>query len=178
VSEPSDPSEANDLIEPSDASDWRRRVDAVWAQAETLGDDEVIRRIDAIADERPADDPVALFERAGARDSAGLEAQAELLYRSAIGNGLAGSEHVQAHIQLASTIRNLGRPLEAIALLEAIEPEAGEFRDAVAAFRALALVDAGDARHAASVALAALAPHLARYRVSVAAYAAELAASA
>ena len=175
MSHPSDPSDPHHA---RDETDWRYRIDAVWAQAETLGDEEVIRRIDAIADERPGDDPVALFERAGARDSAGLEAQAELLYRSAIANGLSGSAHVQAHIQLASTIRNLGRPLEAIALLEAIEPQAGQLRDAVAAFRALALVDAGDARHAASVALAALAPHLARYRVSVAAYAAELAASA
>ena len=92
--------------------------------------------------------------------------------------GLTGSERVQAHVQLASTIRNLGRPLESIALLDAIEPEAGELHDAVVAFRALAMVDAGDARLAASEALAALAPHLPRYRVSLAAYAAELAASA
>jgi hypothetical protein len=159
-------------------NDWQQRIDAVWAEAEALGGDEVIRLIDAIADERPGDDPVALFERAGARDSAGLEAQAELLYRSAIASGLAGSERVQAHIQLASTLRNLGRPLEAIALLDAVEPDSGELRDAVVAFRALALVDAADARRAASDALSALAPHLPRYRVSVAAYAAALVASA
>lgn len=159
-------------------NDWQHRVDAVWEHASTLGDDEVIRRIDALAAERPADDPVALFERAGARDSAGLEAQAELLYRSALAGGLSGAERVQAHVQLASTIRNLGRPLESIALLDEIEPDAGELRDAVVAFRALALIDAGDARRAASDALAALAPHLPRYGVSLAAYAAELAASA
>jgi len=159
-------------------NDWQGRIDAVWAEAEGLGDDAVIRLIDAIAAERPENDPNALFERAGARDSAGLEADAEPLYRTALANGLTGIERVQAHVQLASTIRNLGRPLESIELLDAIEPEAGELRDAVAAFRALALVDAGDARQAASVALAALAPHLPRYRVSVTAYAAELAASA
>lgn len=159
-------------------SDWQHRIDAVWATADELGDEEVIRRIDALAAERPDGDPVALFERAGARDSAGLEADAEPLYRAALANGLAGSERVQAHVQLASTIRNLGRPLESIELLDAIEPDAGELHDAVVAFRALALVDAGDARRAASDALAALAPHLQRYRVSVAAYAADLAASA
>ncbi|MDQ0892541.1 tetratricopeptide repeat protein [Agromyces ramosus] len=159
-------------------SDWQHRIDAVWAAADDLGDAEVIRRIDAIAAERPEGDPAALFERAGARDSAGLEVDAEPLYRAALANGLAGSERVQAHVQLASTIRNLGRPLEAIELLDAIEPDAGELHDAVVAFRALALVDAGDARRAASDALAALAPHLQRYRVSVAAYAADLAASA
>jgi len=159
-------------------NDWQRRIDAVWDAAGGLGDDEVIRRIDVLADERPDGDPLALFERAGARDSAGLEAEAERLYRRAIDAGLSGSERVQAQIQLASTVRNLGRPLESLALLDAIEPESGELRDAVAAFRALALIDAGDARHAASVALAALAPHLARYRVSVAAYAEGLTASA
>jgi hypothetical protein len=158
--------------------DWQQRVDAVWASADELGDDEVVRRIDALAAERPADDPVALFERAGARDSAGREAEAETLYRRALARGLDGSERVQAHIQLASTVRNLGRPLEAVALLDAVESESGELRDAVVAFRALALVDAGDARRAASEALAALAPHLLRYRVSLAAYAAELRSSA
>lgn len=158
--------------------DWQRRVDAVWAAADELGDDEVIRRIDALAAERHDGDPIALFERAGARDSAGLEAEAEPLYRAALDRGLDGSLRVQAHIQLASTIRNLGRPIESIALLDAVEADAGELRDAVVAFRALAYASAGDARRAASEALIALAPHLPRYRLSVAAYAAELVASA
>lgn len=157
---------------------WQTRVDGVWAEASELGDHEVIRRIDALAAERPDGDPFALFERAGARDSAGLEVEAERLYRAALANGLDGAGRVRAHVQLASTVRNLGRPLESIELLDEIEPEAGELHDAVVAFRALALVDAGDARRAASDALAALAPHLPRYRVSLAGYAAALAASA
>jgi hypothetical protein len=157
---------------------WQARVDAVWERADEVGDAELIRRIDELAAERPHDDPVALFERAGARDSAGLETEAEPLYMAAIANGLAGSERVQAHIQLASTVRNLGRPLESIALLDAIAPEAGELHDAVVAFRALALVDAGEARRAASDALVALAAHLPRYRRSLAAYADALTASA
>lgn len=161
-----------------DAGDWQRRIDEVWAAADELGDLEVVVRIDELAAERGEGDPLALFERAGARDSAGLELEAEPLYRRAIEGGLIGSERVQAHVQLASTLRNLGRPLEAIALLDEIEPESGELRDAVVAFRALARVDAGDVRRAASDALVALAPHLPRYRVSLAAYAVELAASA
>ena len=159
-------------------SDWQHRIDAVWAAADELGDEEVVRRIDALAAERPDCDPVALFERAGARDSAGREADAEPLYRAALANGLAGSERVQAHVQLASTIRNLGRPAESVELLDAIEPEAAELRDAVVAFRALALIDLGQAVRAASESLTALAPHLPRYRVSLAAYAAEAGASA
>ena len=158
--------------------DWQQRVDAVWAAADELGGNEVIRRIDELAAERPAGDPIALFERAGARDSAGLEAAAEPLYREALARGLNGSERVEAHIQLASTVRNLGRPLEAIELLNEIEPDSGELRDAVVGFRALALVDAGEARRAASDALVALAPHLVRYRVSLSRYAAELGSSA
>jgi hypothetical protein len=43
--------------------------------------------------------------------------------------------------------------------------------DAVRAFLALALVDTGREREAASLALAALAPHLPRYQRSLAAYA-------
>ena len=159
-------------------SDWQERVDAVWAASADLGDAEVIRRIDALAGERAAGDPIALFERAGARDSAGLEADAETLYREALLRGLDGAERVQAHVQLASTIRNLGRAAESVQLLDAIEPDAGELRDAVVAFRALALVDLGDALRAASEVLSALAPHLPRYRVSLAAYARELGSSA
>ena len=159
-------------------SDWQDRVDAVWAAADDLGDAEVVRRIDALAGERPPGDPLALFERAGARDSAGLEAEAEMLYREALERGLDGAGRVQAHIQLASTIRNLGRASESVRLLDAIEPDAGELRDAVVAFRALALIDLGDARRAASEALSALAAHLPRYGVSLAAYARELGSSA
>lgn len=159
-------------------NDWHERVAAVWAAAEEIGDAGVVARIDALAVERPVGDPIALFERAGARDSAGLEAEAEALYQAALANGLDGSERVQAHIQLASTIRNLGRYGESIALLDAIEPEAGELRDAVVAFRALALIDAGKPIRAAAEVLGALAPHLPRYRVSLVAYAAAAAASA
>ena len=63
--------------------DWQSRVDAVWAD-ESLDDHAVMAAIDALAAERDADDPVALFERAGARDSAGEEAEAEVLYRRAL----------------------------------------------------------------------------------------------
>jgi tetratricopeptide (TPR) repeat protein len=155
--------------------DWQERVDAVWADA-SLSEDAVVAAIDALADERPADHPVALFERAGARDSAGREAEAEVLYRRALAIGLDDGRRTRATIQLASTIRNLGQTDEALALLRAEyerEPR-GELHDAAAAFYALALVSAGEAVTAASVALEALAPHLPRYTRSVRGYAAEL----
>ena len=157
------------------SSDWDDRIEAVWSD-DALGDAERITRIDALAAERPEEDARALFERAGARDAAGLEAEAEPLYRRALEGGLDNHHRTQAVIQLASTLRNLGRHAEALALLRGeYERGAGApLHDATAAFYALALVSSGDAVEAASVALKALAPHLPRYTGSVAAYAEEL----
>lgn len=152
-------------------TDWQSEVDAVWAAADELGDAEVIRRIDALAAVLPEGDPRGPFEAGGARDSAGLEAEAEAYYRRALALGLSGRARVEALIQLASTVRVLGRPDEALALLDAIGADAGDLADAVTGFRALALVDAGDPRRAASEALEALAAHLPQYRRSLAAYA-------
>lgn len=156
--------------------DWQDRVDAVWGD-DSLGPDDVIDRIDALAAERIADDAVALFERAGARDSAGLEAEAEVLYRRALAIGLDDERRTRATIQLASTIRNLGKTDEALALLrEEYEREPrGALHDATAAFYALALVSSGEPERAASIALQALAPHLPRYTRSVVGYAREIA---
>ncbi|WP_278101760.1 tetratricopeptide repeat protein [Microbacterium proteolyticum] len=157
-------------------SDWQERVDAVWEDT-SLTEQQVIERIDALAAERPEDDPVGLFERAGARDSAGLEAEAEVLYRRALDGGLDDERRARATIQLASTIRNLGKIDEARELLRAEyerEPR-GPLHDAAAAFYALALVSSGESERAASVALQALAPHLPRYTRSVTGYAREIA---
>ncbi len=157
-------------------NDWQSRVDAVWVD-EALSPEAVIERIDALAAERPADDAVALFERAGARDSAGVEDEAEQLYRRALELGLDDERRTRATIQLASTIRNLGKTAEALAMLEAEyerEPP-GPLHDAAAAFYALALVSNAEPERAASVALQALAPHLPRYTRSVTGYAREIA---
>ncbi|SFS05937.1 Tetratrico peptide repeat-containing protein [Microbacterium sp. cf046] len=154
---------------------WTERVEAVWAD-EGATDQERIERIDELARQRPSGDAMALFERAGARDSAGRETEAEPLYREALARGLDEEHRTRAIIQLASTIRNLGRVDESLDLLRA-EYERGApapLPDAAAAFYALALVSKGDAVTAASVALQALAPHLPRYTRSVAAYADEL----
>ncbi|MGM1016553.1 MAG: tetratricopeptide repeat protein [Actinomycetota bacterium] len=148
---------------------WDDRIDAVWAD-DTLTDAQRIERIDALAAERPEDDARALFQSAGARDSAGEEVAAEVLYRAALEAGLSENEHAQAVIQLGSTLRNLGKLDEATALLAAERDRGGELSDAASAFLALALIDAGDPRRAALVAIDALAPHLPRYTRSVRAY--------
>jgi tetratricopeptide (TPR) repeat protein len=157
-------------------SEWDARVEAVWEQSAELGDAAVIERIDGLAAERPADDPRAVFERAGARDYAGHEADAEPLYRRALALGLAEPHRAQAVIQLASTLRNLGRADEAVTLLrdELAQHPDHELADAARAFLALALVSRGDAVAGASVALTALAPHLPLYSRAVERYATEL----
>ena len=55
------------------SADWETRVAAVWKIADTLTPTELVRTIDELAAERPVDDPFALFERACARDTAGIE---------------------------------------------------------------------------------------------------------
>lgn len=73
---------------------------------------------------------------------------------------------------MSSSLRNLGRAGESVALLTA-ERDAGsdELDDAVVGFLALALVDVGREREAVALALGALAPHLARYQRSMGNYA-------
>jgi len=118
---------------------------------------------------------VAAFERAGAFDSTGHSDRAVALYRQALELGLGEERRRRAVIQLASSLRNLGRAPESVALLTA-ERNAGsdDLDDAVSAFLALALVDTGHDREAVSLALTALSRHLTRYQRSLANYAREL----
>jgi hypothetical protein len=154
--------------------DWQRRVDDVWSDR-SLDDTARIAAIDALAAELGDTHPVALFERAGVRDTAGAELDAEPLYRAALTAGLDPARRTRAVIQLASTLRNLGRVDEALAMLrnEYAATRGGALADEAAAFYALALASSGDAVQATSVALTALAPHLTHYTRSVTEYAAD-----
>jgi Tetratrico peptide repeat len=154
--------------------DWEQRVDELWATAGERTEDEVLAAVLALADERPADDPDALFERAGAYDYVGREAQAEPLYRQALAAGLAGVRRPRAVIQLASTLRNLGRPAEGAALIRAEPDFPADMADARAAFLALTLLDSGRPDEALGRALLALAGHLVDYRRALTHYANEL----
>ena len=73
----------------SDAAfeDWQSRVAATWKIADTLTPQDLVRTIDTLCNERPTDDPFAQFERACARDTAGIEDGAEPLYRAALASG-------------------------------------------------------------------------------------------
>lgn len=155
-------------------TEWDARVDALYDD-ESIDDDTRIERIEGLVAEAPHV-AVGLFELAGAHDSAGREAEADVLYRAAADAGLAEADPARAAqlvIQHASTLRNLGHIDEAIAMLEAApaDPSTGAARDA---FLALALHGAGRHDEALRVALEALAPTLPLYRRSVLAYAADL----
>ncbi|WP_411699673.1 tetratricopeptide repeat protein [Conyzicola sp.] len=155
---------------------WESRVAAVWAAAESSPDESVLVAIDALVAERGADDAAALFEAASVRDYLGRETDAEPLYRAAIAAGLDAERHPRAVIQLASTLRNLGRATESVDLLGDLlaEHETDEWTAPAAAFLALALASDGRERDAASVALYALGGTLPVYSSAVRRYALEL----
>jgi tetratricopeptide (TPR) repeat protein len=160
------------------SDDWRARVDAVWAAADDTNEAETVAVIAALAAERP-DDPVALFELAGAHDYAGEEAEAEPLYQRALELGLDEPYHGRAVIQLASTLRNLGRFDEAAAWLSQTFAADDEhpLSGAASAFMALTLASKGDDRAALAMALDALSRHLPEYGRAVRFYATELSSS-
>ncbi len=147
----------------------------LWAGMEGCEEDEFVDRVDALAGELPSGDPIGMFERAAALDSTGHPDRAVPLYAAGIAAGLAGERRRRAAIQMASSLRNLGKPEEALALLtEETDAASDELDGAVATFLALALVDVGREREAVAVALTALSKYLPRYNRSVSRYADEL----
>ncbi|SDS18326.1 tetratricopeptide repeat protein [Jiangella sp. DSM 45060] len=151
---------------------WEGRIAAAWASIDEYDDDAFRAVVDDLAAELPAGHPVAAFERACAFDSTGRPDLAEPLYREALAAELPGERRRRAVIQLASTVRNLGRPAESVELLTAEQGRGSDhLDDAVSCVLALALTDAGREREAVSVAVGALARHLPRYQRSMTAYA-------
>ena len=170
----------------SDAfADWHARIAAAWKIADTLTPQELVRTIDTLCSERPADDPYAQFERACARDTAGIEGEAEPLYRAALGSGaLDPYRRARASIQLGSTLKHLGRLDESEQLLLAqlercrAEGPGAALHDEVRAVLAFTWIAQGRTLEAAALALETLAPHLTRYQRSMAANARALSRSA
>lgn len=88
------------------------------------------------------DDPRVLFEVAGVHDAADAAEPAVRLYERALDHGLREPHRHRAQVQLASTLRNLGRLDEAGRLLARLRQERPESA-AVTAFAALTALDAG-----------------------------------
>jgi hypothetical protein len=167
------------------AGDWEARVAALWKRLDAMEPTQFVAAMDALAAERGEGDAAGLFERAAARDSVGIEGEAEALYRAALAaGGLDPYRNSRATLQLASTLRILGRLDESEKLLVTeLERRArvgGDhvLHDELRAILALTYVAQGRAVEGAALALQALAPHLTRYNRSMAANAADLMAKA
>jgi tetratricopeptide (TPR) repeat protein len=151
---------------------WQKKVDDLWAKIGEYDREEFIVKMNELNAELPDGDPLGPFELGSAYDSVGCSEEAVPLYRQALELGLSDPLRRRATIQMASTLRNLGEVKESVSLLRTeMEAESDELDDAVRAFLALSLVDSGQEREAVSIALRALAPHLARYQVSMGRYA-------
>lgn len=93
------------------------------------------------------DDPVRGFELASAYDWMGREAEAIPHYEAAIGGGLSGDRERRARIQLGSSLRNVGRPDDAVSTLEQVTRDHPDSAFAECLL-ALSLADAGRPREA------------------------------
>ncbi|MGN7135026.1 tetratricopeptide repeat protein [Rhodococcoides corynebacterioides] len=153
---------------------WESRVAALWSD-DTVDDDARVVRMR----ELPARAPhpaLGAFELGAVLDSAGHEAEAHEQYAAATAAGLDDVDPSRAArmvVQHASTLRNLGRVDEAIAMLRDA-PDHPDTGAAPQSFLALALHNAGRTDEALRTAIEALVPTLPRYHRSVAAYAAAL----
>ncbi|MYY84639.1 MULTISPECIES: tetratricopeptide repeat protein [unclassified Streptomyces] len=161
-------------------TDWEKRVAAAWETLDSYGEDggaEFRAVIDRLVDELPDGDPVGPFERACAFDSTGHSDRAVPLYQEALERGLDGYRRRRTAVQLASSLRNVGRAEEGAALLTAeLDAPGDELDDAVRACLALCLASLGREREGLALVLEALAPHLPRYQRSMANYARALVA--
>lgn len=155
--------------------DWEDRVTAAWVAFDTsasTGAADFRAVIDALVAELPDDSPLGPFERACAWDSTGHSDRAVPLYREALARGLSGYKGRRAKIQLASSLRNIGRAEEGVKLLTPeLTAPSDELDDAVRATLALCLSSLGRDREGLALVLGALAPHLPRYQRSMANYA-------
>ncbi len=154
-------------------ADVNRRAAALFAAIDDYEEADFIAGIDALAGQLPAGDGDRLFHQACARDSWGHSGLAVPLYARALELGsLTGENRRRAVIQMSSSLRNVGRPEEALANLVK-ERENGEdhLSDALDAMIALCLSTLGRDREGLSLVLTALARHLPRYNRSMANYA-------
>ncbi|MBD5654641.1 MAG: tetratricopeptide repeat protein [Candidatus Eremiobacteraeota bacterium] len=156
-------------------ADWEKRLAAAWATLDDSDEERFVAAIDDLVAELPHESGIGAFERACAFDSTGHSDLAVPLYKSALDIGLTGTRRRRAVIQMASSMRNLGKAQEAVALLSCeLEAEPDELTGAVRAVLSLCLVSVGREREAVAVALTALSEYLPRYNRSLANYAREL----
>ncbi|KXP04229.1 tetratricopeptide repeat protein [Tsukamurella pseudospumae] len=156
---------------------WEASVAELWTRIDSLDRDDGVAAMRDLSEACPATDGRAAFELAGMYDSMGFEAEAGAEYERALTLGLDESRHAQLAVQYGSTLRNLGRIDEAIAVLRAA-PTHESTGSAPRVLLALALHSAGRTDEALRVAIEAQVDALPRYQRSIRAYAAALTESA
>lgn len=153
-------------------NEWEQRLGALWLDIESHDEASFRKAHEALLSEVPQENSVALFERAAAFDSFGHPDEAAPLYQAALEANVPGERRRRAIIQLASSLRNLGRVEEAAMLLnKELEGKPDHLTGALRAVLALVLADLGREREALSIALIALADYLPRYNKSMTRYA-------
>jgi tetratricopeptide (TPR) repeat protein len=152
---------------------WEDAISDLWNRFDSLDRDKGVAAMRELADACPARDGRAAFELAGMYDSMGFETEACAEYERALERGLDDARHAQLAVQYGSTLRNLGRLDEAIAVLSAAptHPSTGSAPRIVLA---LALHSAGRKDEALRVAIESQIEALPRYQRSMRNYAAEL----
>ncbi|GAA1690877.1 tetratricopeptide repeat protein [Glycomyces endophyticus] len=150
---------------------WEARCAALWERLDTMGREEFAAAMRALAAECD-DEAVGWFEVGGALDSTGFTEEAVGCYERAVAAGLSGVRRRRVSIQMASSLRETGRPEEALAMIAEERGRGSDAYDgALAMCEALTLAKLGRDREGLSVALEALAPHLPRYQRSTVNYA-------
>ncbi|MCI2959286.1 tetratricopeptide repeat protein [Agromyces atrinae] len=157
----------------TDLDHWEASVAELWGAVDSLSRDDGVAAMRVLAASCPASDGRAAFELAGMYDSMGFEAEAGAEYERALELGLDDARHAQLAVQYGSTLRNLGRLDEAIAVLSAA-PSHESTGSAPRVVLALALHSAGRADEALRVAIEAQIDALPRYQRSMRNYAAAL----
>ncbi|AXE39402.1 tetratricopeptide repeat protein [Acidipropionibacterium virtanenii] len=152
---------------------WEASVASLWERFETLDRDTGVTAMRDLAASCPAPDGRAAFELAGMYDSLGFEAEAGAQYEKALELGLDEARHARLAVQYGSTLRNLGRLDEAIAVLRSA-PTHESTGAAPRLMLALALHRAGRKDEALQVAIEAQIDTLPRYQRSMRHYVADL----
>lgn len=146
---------------------------AFWRNADDSDPPRMRIQLDHLLAIASYSDARVLFERESLEDFLGDEEAAVPLYEASLSAGLETDREHQARIQLASSLRNVGRPHEAVQVLQDAE-FSNEYVAARNAFIALAFWDLGEHELALRNALQAAEPVLGKYRRAVGAYAADL----
>jgi len=128
------------MMAPSPETAFDRDIARSWELNREGRGKEALAILRALVDQYP-DEPRAHFEYAGALDFQGREAEAVAPYRRAQALGLSGDDLPRLHVQLGSTLRNIGEYEDAerfLAVGRARFPD----HAGIQAFHALALVSA------------------------------------